>query len=407
MTLRCLLPRPDGNAMASRHGKAPELEPVLLALYGALAEGLSFRRCLDVVAVPLRSHLSGLHHEDLEAQCCRVEVAGRVPDAELASLADEYGSRWNGQNLWLHRGIEGMIRRGYGDGDDVVSESELFAMPYYQHFLRRIDVRHGLGICLWHQGPGRLAVASFNRSAAEGPFSREDMAFVSAIRPHLVNAYAICMRAAELEASNRSLRAAMDRASIGMFALDADGRVCDSNGEAERLLCSDHGISRNAVGVVAFEAGADHQRFRTAMRELTCLHGPLTRSMPIVRAGRPAAEGLVLHLCAVAQGGPGLPGLRVVAFLSRLSASQVAHLDQAVLQSVLGLTPAEARVLMALRGSCDLHDVAQRLEVAPTTVRTHIKHVFAKTQTRKQSELVALAGRILDCVPSQGSAARP
>jgi DNA-binding CsgD family transcriptional regulator len=61
------------------------------------------------------------------------------------------------------------------------------------------------------------------------------------------------------------------------------------------------------------------------------------------------------------------------------------------LQRLFGLTGAEARVLALLLDDCRPTEIADELKVSITTVRSHLKALFAKTGTRRQSELVALA----------------
>lgn len=63
----------------------------------------------------------------------------------------------------------------------------------------------------------------------------------------------------------------------------------------------------------------------------------------------------------------------------------------APLQRLFGVTPAEARVLALLLDDCRPREIARQLDVSITTVRSHLKALFAKTGTRRQSELVALA----------------
>lgn len=383
-----------------RRPPVPDLDTVLQDLYGALAEDLSFFHCLETIATPLRSHITAVQHEDYDAHRSWLELIGEMSKDEMTSLSLDYAKRWHGQNLWLNRGLHSLLTRGYGEGDEVASQCELFATPYYQHFLKPADVRHGLGICLWHEGPGKLAVATFNRHASEGPFRQETMAFVGALRPHLVNVYSIYRHATQLEDANRSLRASMDRAPVGMLVLEMDGRIRESNAEAERLLAMHAGISRNATGVAVLERFADQSKFLDLLRELaSCADGTLTRSLVVNRPARSAAEGLVLHLCAVPARPMVASTARVIAFLSPMSGVGADKLDLLILQSALMLTPAEARVLIELRRSHDLQIVADALGLSASTVRTHLKHVFAKTDTRKQSELLVIADRVVSASP--------
>ena len=61
------------------------------------------------------------------------------------------------------------------------------------------------------------------------------------------------------------------------------------------------------------------------------------------------------------------------------------------LQRLFGLTAAEARVLALLLDDCRPREIADELQISITTVRSHLQALFAKTGTRRQSELVALA----------------
>jgi DNA-binding CsgD family transcriptional regulator len=64
------------------------------------------------------------------------------------------------------------------------------------------------------------------------------------------------------------------------------------------------------------------------------------------------------------------------------------------LRQVLGLTPAEARLLACICQGHGLPDAAQTLQISIHTARSQLKSVFAKTGTGRQSELVALASGI-------------
>jgi DNA-binding CsgD family transcriptional regulator len=54
------------------------------------------------------------------------------------------------------------------------------------------------------------------------------------------------------------------------------------------------------------------------------------------------------------------------------------------------LTPAELRVLMAIVEIGGVPDAAPVLGISETTVKTHLQHVFEKTSTNRQADLVKL-----------------
>ena len=66
----------------------------------------------------------------------------------------------------------------------------------------------------------------------------------------------------------------------------------------------------------------------------------------------------------------------------------------ATLQQIFGLTSAEGSLAIAMVQGIAPDEIAERRSVSRTTIRTQLASVFAKTQTRRQAELVARLGRL-------------
>ena len=60
------------------------------------------------------------------------------------------------------------------------------------------------------------------------------------------------------------------------------------------------------------------------------------------------------------------------------------------IESVRGLTPAEAGLAQALAAGQSLHEYADAAHVTCETARWRLKQVLAKTDTHRQAELVRL-----------------
>lgn len=65
-------------------------------------------------------------------------------------------------------------------------------------------------------------------------------------------------------------------------------------------------------------------------------------------------------------------------------------LDAEVIGRLYGLTGAESRLACVLAAGRDLGDAAGALHITPESARTYLKRIFAKTDTRRQADLVRL-----------------
>ena len=66
----------------------------------------------------------------------------------------------------------------------------------------------------------------------------------------------------------------------------------------------------------------------------------------------------------------------------------------AALNSVFGLSAAEARLAQALARGESVESAALLLEIKPSTARSQLAAIFEKTGTRRQAKLVALLSRL-------------
>jgi DNA-binding CsgD family transcriptional regulator len=67
--------------------------------------------------------------------------------------------------------------------------------------------------------------------------------------------------------------------------------------------------------------------------------------------------------------------------------------DPTFIAAMFDLTPAESKITIALLHGGDLRGIAAAQRVSLETVRSHLKSVFAKTNTSRQADLIALLMR--------------
>jgi DNA-binding CsgD family transcriptional regulator len=69
---------------------------------------------------------------------------------------------------------------------------------------------------------------------------------------------------------------------------------------------------------------------------------------------------------------------------------RVCEPDVDLLRRFHSLAPAEAQVARLLLQNKSVREIAELLRISANTVRFHLKQLFSKTGTRRQSELVRL-----------------
>jgi DNA-binding CsgD family transcriptional regulator len=109
-------------------------------------------------------------------------------------------------------------------------------------------------------------------------------------------------------------------------------------------------------------------------RNLTALVSPVQGRRRDDGSGRAAGEAAAMLLLSDSDGPTDIP------------AAWVMH--------AFGLTLAEARVALCMATGASVPDTARRLRIARSTVRTHLREVFAKTGTRRQSALARLIASV-------------
>ncbi len=65
-------------------------------------------------------------------------------------------------------------------------------------------------------------------------------------------------------------------------------------------------------------------------------------------------------------------------------------IDEAALSRLYGLTRAESHLVVLLLKGVNVQQASAALGVSLNTVRTHLKHIFVKTDTNRQTQLVSL-----------------
>ena len=211
--------------------------------------------------------------------------------------------------------------------------------------------------------------------------------------PHLA-------RAAEIQRRLRSafLREAAERhapGTPGVFLVNAAGRVIYNDAQAELILETARGLSRQS-GYLEFDVAADTAAFLGLLHSCgAVLPGPSARGGKMQTRGQ---SRLDIDVMPMSEGGADL-GLE---FLAETGAVALVLIDDpernqrnaiAKLREAYGLTRTEAKVAIEAMTASSRKVLAARLGVSESTVRTHLSRIYEKTGTGRQAHLIQMLSR--------------
>jgi DNA-binding CsgD family transcriptional regulator/PAS domain-containing protein len=275
--------------------------------------------------------------------------------------------------------------------EQTFTDTEWVREKFYREIYRPRGLYHGLGVCVTNNS-SHIALLGLNRPEAAGRFSDRELDGLRVALPHLRRALDVFLRFADLEARDRAHEAAWDMLRCGVVLIDDTGKVLWRNATAAALLALGDGLAvRNGS---LFAVGANDN---SALESLV-------RDAILASRGRGLRPGGALSIARRSHKRPFallVSPLRIEHCVVRHPAAVVFVNDPEsmpepptdALKRLYGLTSREARVAALLTGGASLADTAAALGISMHTARTHLRSVFRKTETRRQSELVALLAR--------------
>jgi DNA-binding CsgD family transcriptional regulator/PAS domain-containing protein len=222
-----------------------------------------------------------------------------------------------------------------------------------------------------------------------GSFRDQDVRFLTAIAPHLQRALRVHQLCTNADATKRSLGYVIDRLAIGIVLMDNTGTVIYANAAAAAAFDLNDGLVINGGRI---EAGSAHDTLlirRLASDAAAVTHADVNRRGGAMRVRRPSGRQPFQLLVTAGPPSSGLVLSQSPAITIFISDPESAdHLEPLVLQMLFGLTEAESGVASRLAAGSTVVQIANALHVSGSTVRTHLKSIFDKTETHRQSDLV-------------------
>jgi DNA-binding CsgD family transcriptional regulator len=298
---------------------------------------------------------------------------------------------WAERNTRGARGLS-LDHAGFVTDADLFTPAELESDPLYG-FLRSRGYGYCLGFAL-RVPTGDALIFDWERKLADGPVSRETIALVDPLRSHLA-------RSALLSGRLGLERAQAATATLAVLGLPAAvisdrARVVAMNDLMQALMPSV--LDERAHGHLRLRDGAADQLFaraqaNAAMKPAASAEEAAGRVFSFPIPARHDQPALVFHVVPVRRAARDIfTNAASIVIVTPVSRATIP--DASVIQGLFDLTATEARIARAIASGDSVTRIAAAGNTAETTVRSHLKAVFAKTGAARQGDLISMLANV-------------
>jgi len=282
-------------------------------------------------------------------------------------------------------------RTGVIEGEDLVPHEEWVKTDAYRAIAGACGIQHMTCIVV-SISPRAHELISLWRGAGRPLMEPDCKDLLALLVPHMQNALRIRRALGRAESRARDAEAMLDTSSTASILLDAGGRILHMNEAAQELALAGDGI-RVHGGRILPEDPAKRMEFNALIAAAASAKtGDPGGAIALSRASRKRPLQLLVGPLPLADGDRSAVRVLVLA----TDPERTVSFPDAMLRELHGLTGAETELANGLLRGRSLEEIAALRGVSVATVRSQMKPLFGKTDTRRQGDLI----RLLSTLPS-------
>jgi DNA-binding CsgD family transcriptional regulator len=214
------------------------------------------------------------------------------------------------------------------------------------------------------------------------------------IVPHIRRAVLIGKIIDVKTAEASALTGAMDSLAAAVFLVSSTGRIVHANAAGHAMLAAGDVVNSRSGRLIAKDPEAD-QMLRDVFMSAGLgdeAVGTKGISVPLNASDGKQLVAHTLPLCSGTRRHDG-DAYKAAAVLFVHKAAMDTPAPPEIIAKTFRLTPSELRVLLAIVEVGGVPEVSEALGVAESTIKTHVKRLYAKTGVNRRSELIKLVAR--------------
>lgn len=240
--------------------------------------------------------------------------------------------------------------------------------------------------------PAWIDLVTLNFAVGRERITTAERETVSLFLPHLANAVELTRPFQLLKKRFDAVLSVLNRFHIGVFVMTGDADVVIHNVEAERIVDLHPSVQINRNSKLVLTNGPDQNTLQRLIRQsaqTSTAKGSESGSQFAVK-GVPGQEPLLVEVSPIRDRDLDVQhnGYAIVMIVDP---SNRTHVSLSGMQALFDLTQAEHDVFANLVEGLTAEEIAEARNTSVNTVRSQMKSLFNKTDTRRQAELIRLA----------------
>lgn len=207
------------------------------------------------------------------------------------------------------------------------------------------------------------------------------------LKSHLQRALQLNLQHQHVRQTSEAVTQMLNRLAISVFLVNGEGRLLFANSQAHVLLDHQQVFQFQHGRIQPFDENVTHH-FTRQIKALCDADSDVNIKALQIRCPDGQEVSLLLSRFEYAESLP--MQSKLAAMILVTPPRQLHTISHAILSSLYGFTPAETQLANLLVHNFTLDEIALQRNVSINTVRNQLGAIFAKTETRRQSELISL-----------------
>ena len=271
---------------------------------------------------------------------------------------------------------------------ELYTDQERKTSPAFNEAMPLGETQNGLNVRL--DGPGSSHIGWQTADPVDGDgWSTARIETIERLLPHIRQFVRVRQSLVSARALGSSVTRLLESTRFGVIQLDRRGRIVDANDRARDILRRSDGLS-DRDGLLCACTPTDDAALQEVLGRALPRFGGQGASGTMIVKRSVVSPGLVLHTMPVSDERTDMRPSSVAALVLVVDPASRARIDPALVEALLGLTPAESHVAVMLAQGYTIRQIAIETGRSEGTIRWHIKHMFGKLGISRQLDLVQM-----------------